>query len=139
MVFGSVQTGTCAILGQRVDRFGNLYKIDGTPGEEPLLITGETGFCADPSQPRVQFNNEWTTSQSYTTPLSDIAESLVAWRTFRNDQVDIYGQRVVFYPDSIAVKMGLKTTPTVDSLFFCDINRYSWSLGRATCNQFSYL
>jgi hypothetical protein len=136
VVFGSGLTGTTAINGQRVNRFGELLKIDGSFGEEPLLITEETGFCPDPSQPRVQFNNEWTNSRSTISPILDFTECLVAWRTYRNEQVDIFGQRVVFFTDSIAIKLGLKVGPSVDSLFFATLIDSLGQLGTQPSTNF---
>lgn len=50
-----------------------------------------------------------------------VPEFLVAWTDFRSsvmsENANIYCQRVAYFPDSTAVKMGLKEEPGPDSLF----------------------
>ncbi|MBN2030493.1 T9SS type A sorting domain-containing protein [bacterium] len=85
-------------------------------GFDSLNIWGEIDFIQ--GSPHTFSNAKWLPEgmmkegYDYSLP-----EFLVAWTDFRNNLPDIYGQRVAYYPDSIAVKMGWKTTPGDDSLF----------------------
>ncbi len=68
--------------------------------------------------PRVESNGVWIPEGSDLAYFHyPIPEFLVVWSDHRIDPADIYGQRVAYFPDSTAVRMGLKPTPGADSLF----------------------
>jgi hypothetical protein len=113
-----------SIQAQRVDRFGQLLKRDGTDGFEQITIFEETFMGRDPVQPRVQFNSVVLPALSKGNTGGKMCEALVTWRDERNaGNVNLFAQRLGFLPDADAVMLGLKGGPASDSLYYANALR----------------
>jgi hypothetical protein len=92
----------------------------GTLGGPPWFPEFQVGVWADADQrcPHTESNAYWSPfgigKSIYSYP---IPEFLVVWTDFREIMPDIYGQRVAYFPDSTAVRMGLKADPGIDGQF----------------------
>ena len=116
------------IYGQRVNRFGQLLKQDGTKGMFQCPISEShlqpcDFYCTDPIQPRLCFNNfEYLSmGKNSSREYQVLINAMVVWTDFRKGDysvTDVYGQQVIFLPDSEAVNMGLKQGPANDSTFY---------------------
>ncbi len=118
-----LQAPNCAVLCQRVNRYGQLLKQDGTYGWQGILVTPVTGMCNDGTQSRVQYNNECFPKYAKAAGSWGFCEALVAWTAYVSDQTsrDVHGQRIGFFPEAQAVALGLKPAFVADSLFFASL------------------
>lgn len=95
--------------------------LGGPPWFPEFMIGKSTG--AKQGSPHVVSNAKWSPFGNYYPNRHGIEysypipEFLVVWTDFRRDIPDIYGQRVAYFPDSTAVRMGLKENEVADSLF----------------------
>jgi len=89
-------------------------------GGPPWFPEFAAGYWVDADQgsPHVNSNAYWSpfgkSNRMYTYP---IPEFLIVWTDFRGAMPDIYCQRVAYFPDTTAVRMGLKQNLVADSLF----------------------
>jgi len=92
-------------------------------GEPPWFPEFAIGYSTGKKQgsPHVAANAKWFPHGSVSKEQGGyeyaIPEFLVAWTDFRFDLPDIYCQRIGYFPDSTAFKMGLKPNREADSLF----------------------
>jgi hypothetical protein len=118
VVFAQGDMHNSTIKVQRVNRQGVLLKRDGVEGMEPLLVVKDTHLGTDPAQPRLCFNSETGAALNKQAIATTRCECLVTWRQKVDNDIDLYCQRIAFYPDDVAVSLGLKEETSGDQTFY---------------------